>query len=149
MIPPFGCTRPSNSFSLNQIPKDQKFNLASFHLVCEVVQWYQWFEKENGTLYQGEFTQNILVIFGPSSFEDFTNALTKLHQTTIVREYQKKFEKLANHIEELDDSFYRSYFISGLKEEIQVEVKMFNSNNMIAKIGLAKLVEDKFNIESK
>jgi len=56
---------------------------------------------------------------------------------------------LANHIEGLDDAFYQSCFISGLKEEVQVEVKMLYPNNMIAKIGLSKLVEDRFNAQRK
>lgn len=56
---------------------------------------------------------------------------------------------MANHIKRLDDAFYQSYFINGLKEEIQLEIKMFNLNNMIVAIGLAKLVEDKFNAQHK
>lgn len=68
---------------------------------------------------------------------------------TMVREYQIEFEKLANHIEGLDEAFFHIYFISGLKEEIQVEVKIFNPRNMITTIGLAKLAKDKFNAQHK
>jgi len=66
-----------------------------------------------------------------------------------MREYQTYFEKLANHIEGLDEVFSHSCFISRIKEEIQVEVKMFNPNNMIAMIGLAKLAEDKLSEKCK
>ena len=92
-----------------------------------------------------EFTQQLLVHFGPSDYEDFTRALTKLRQITIIKEYHNKFEKLANHNEGLDDAFFTSCFISGLKEEIRLEVKMFNPKTMMDAIALAKLTEDKAN----
>lgn len=72
-------------------------------------------------------------------------ALTKLYQMTMVREYQNEFEKLSNCIGGLDEAFFCIYFISGLKEEIQIEFKIFNPRNIIVVIGLTKLVEDKFN----
>ena len=71
------------------------------------------------------FFKLLLQRFGPSAFDDFTGALTKLHQTSTMWEYQTEFEKLANHIEGLPDAFYLSYFISGLKDAIHFEVKIF------------------------
>ena len=84
-----------------------------------------------------------MIHFGTSEYEDFTGALTKLHQTTIVKEYQNHFDKLANHKEGLDDTFFTSCFISGLKEEHKIEVKIFNPKTMMDAIALAKLAEDK------
>lgn len=46
-------------------------------------------------------------------------------------------------MEEIDDAFYRSYFISELKVEIQAKVKIFKLDTMMATIGLPKLEEDK------
>jgi len=60
-----------------------------------------------------------------------------------VREYQIEFEKLANHTEGLFDEFFRSYFVSGLKDVIQSDVKMFRPSTMMEALGLAKLAEDK------
>ena len=56
--------------------------------------------------------------FGPSGFDEFTGALTKLRQIGTVREYQTEFEKLVKHTEGFSDAFYRSCFISGLKDTI-------------------------------
>jgi len=61
----------------------------------------------------------------------------------IVKEYQNQFAKLANHIEGLDDTFFTSCFINGLKEELKPEVKMFNLKTMMDVIALVKLAEDK------
>jgi len=63
-----------------------------------------------------------------------------------MHEYQIEFEKLSNHTEGLHNALFCSCFINGLKKEIQAEVKMFNPNNMITMIRLAKLVEDKFDV---
>ena len=81
--------------------------------------------------------------FGLSAFDDFIGALTKLHQIGTVKEYQTEFEKLANHTAGLPDDFYRSCFISGLKDAFRSEVKIFSPNIMMEALGLAKLAEDK------
>ena len=60
-----------------------------------------------------------------------------------MREYETEFEKLSNHIEGFSDAFYRSCFISGLKDTLRSEVNMFCPNTMMEILGLAKLAEDK------
>ena len=89
------------------------------------------------------FSQLFLQLFGPSAFDDFTGALTKLRQTGTVREYQTEFEKLVKHIEGFSDAFYRICFIIGLKDTIRSEVNMFYPNTMMEILGLDKLAEDK------
>jgi len=64
-----------------------------------------------------------------------------------MKEYQTQLEKLVNITKGLDDSFFKSCFISNLKDDIQVEVKMFNPKEMIDVIALDNLVEDKFNAQ--
>jgi len=66
---------------------------------------------------------------------------------TTMREYQMEFKKLANCTEVLDEGFFHSFFISGIKEEIRAKVKMFNPSNMTSIIRLSKLVEDKFSAQ--
>jgi len=68
--------------------------------------------------YIGDFTNNLLIRFSPSEFEDFTSTLIKLCQKMTMQEYQIEFEKLDNHTEGLDDALFHSYFINGLKDEI-------------------------------
>ena len=80
--------------------------------------------------------------FGPTAFDDFIGSLTKIRQTGTVREYQTKFEKLDNHIEGLFDAFYRSCFISNLKDAIWSEVKMLWHSTMMEELGLDNLEKD-------
>lgn len=67
--------------------------------------------------------------------------LTKLKQTTSVKDYQEQFELLANKTQGLPAHFFTSCFISGLKEEIRANVLMFKPATTLQAIGLAKLQE--------
>ena len=120
-----------------------KFPLASFHLERESLQWFYWYIKDHEEPQWTYFCQLILHRFGPSGFDEFTRALTKLRQTGTVREYQTEFEKLVKHTEGFSDAFYMSCFISGLKDTIRSEVNMFCPNTMMEILGLAKLTKDK------
>ena len=66
-----------------------------------------------------------------------------------MREYQTKFEKLTNHTEGLPDAFYLSCFISGLKDAIRFEVKMFFPNIMMKYLELAKLSKDNIRAQQR
>ena len=87
--------------------------------------------------------------FGPSGFDEFTKALTKLRQTSTVKEYQIEFENLVKHIEGFFDAFYRSCFIIGLKDIIQFDVTMFCPNIMMEILGLPKLAKDKIRAQQR
>ena len=71
-----------NTFDVNKVP------LASFHLEHEALQWFRWYIKAHAEPNWTDFSQLLLQRFGPSAFDDFTGALTKLRQTGTVREYQ-------------------------------------------------------------
>jgi len=75
-------------FPLNQILEDLKVHMATFHLDHEALQWNQWYSKTHPNPSWDEFTQKLLIHFGSSEYEDFKGALTKLHQTTTVKENQ-------------------------------------------------------------
>ena len=130
-------------FSLHNPFDVTKFPLASFNLEHGALQWFCCYMKDHEEPKWKYFCQLLLQRFGPSAFDDFTGALTKLCQIGTVKEYQTEFEKLANHTKGLPDDFYRSCFISGLKDAIRSEVKMFSPNTMMEALGLAKLAEDK------
>lgn len=53
----------------------------------------------------------------------------KLRSTSTVKDFQRQFEKLVNRTR---GKFFKSYFISELKEEITMEVKMHGPKIMQA-----------------
>ena len=69
-------------------------------------------------------------------------ALSKFRQVSSVAQYKGKFEALSNRIKELPDKHKLSCFLSGLKEEIRLPVKMFNHPNLGVAFDLAKIQEE-------
>ncbi|OMO93214.1 hypothetical protein COLO4_17041 [Corchorus olitorius] len=70
-------------------------------------------------------------------------ALFKLRQTSLVVQYQKDFEILANRVQGLSDEHLKNLFTSGLKPTIQQEVVMFNPTTHYQALELAFMAEAK------
>lgn len=81
------------------------------------------------------------VRFGPTAYDDPMEALTKLKQTTTVATYKAQFQSLSNRLKGLSKKHKLSCFLSGLKYEIRLPIKMLNPINLGATFGLAKIQE--------
>ena len=115
--------------------------MAILHLEDRALKWYQWFEKTHNLVNWDLFKNGLISHFGSDAYEDSMGELTKLKQTTTVRDYQEQFEILANKTQGLPENFFTSCFISGLKKEIRANVLMFKPTTTMQAIGLAKLQE--------
>ncbi|XP_035551124.1 uncharacterized protein LOC118349695 [Juglans regia] len=69
-------------------------------------------------------------------------ALTRLKQTSTVASYMNQFEGLTNRLQGLSQSHKLSCFLSGLKDEIRIPVRMLYPVNLNATYGLAKMQEE-------
>ena len=87
--------------------------------------------------------------FGTSAYDDPMETLSKLRQVGSVAHYKGQFEALSDCIKELPDKHKLSCFLSGLKEEIRLPVKMFNPPNLGAAFGLAKIQEEYLDASKK
>ena len=83
----------------------------------------------------------MLTRFGSTTYDDPMEALTRLRQTSTVALYKGEFEALANHIRGLSPQHKLSYFLSGLKDEVRLPMRMLNPPTLIAAFGLAKIQE--------
>ena len=118
MIQLVGYTRPNNTLICITLLMSPKSHLHHFIWNVKPLQWFCWYIKDHEEPQWTDFCQLLLHRFGPSGFDEFTRALTKLRQTDTVREYQIEFENLVKHTEGFSDAFYRSCFISGIKDTI-------------------------------
>ncbi|GJT12037.1 transposon ty3-G gag-pol polyprotein [Tanacetum coccineum] len=88
-----------------------------------------------GWIYQAEqyfdFQKALLTWFGPTDYDDASEALHRLKQVTTVAAYQESFERLLNRVDGLPESFLVGCFIGGLKEEIRLEVKFKNPRQLV------------------
>lgn len=94
-----------------------------------------------------EFTKALLVHFGPTEFEDFSEDFTRLWQTTTVDVYQKSFEKLSHRVDSLLKTFLIGCFVARLKDEIQLDVKMKQAQSLAKVIGVLQLVEERNSLQ--
>ena len=75
---------------------------ASYHLDDEALIWFQDCERSLNSW--ETFVRAIQVKFGPSSYDDPMETLTKLKQTITVAAYKSQFEMLSNIIGNLPES---------------------------------------------
>nr|GEZ49022.1 hypothetical protein [Tanacetum cinerariifolium] len=136
-------------FKFQKVAEGDRIALASFHLDGIVLQWHRWYTKAQGPVTWAEFTKALLVRFGPTEYEDPSEALHRLKQSTTVVIYQETFERLSNRVEGLPESFLVCCFIGGLKDEIRLEVKLKKPRRLVKAMGMARLVEEKNNLARK
>jgi hypothetical protein len=99
--------------------------------------------EASGNLYNWHvLTQALLERFGPSSYDDPMEALSKLKQITTVDDYKERFEALSNRVRGVDDHNRVSCFLGGLKDDIRLPVCMFKPQTLLVAYGLAKVQEE-------
>ncbi|XP_076897827.1 uncharacterized protein LOC143551249 [Bidens hawaiensis] len=103
-----------------KVPEADQAELAALHLDGIALQWHKWYTKSRGPLTWAEFTSALLQRFGPTDFEDPSEAFSRLKQITTVAAYQEAFERISQRV----DVFLLGCFIGGLKDEIRLEVKI-------------------------
>lgn len=102
-----------------------------------------------GPLKWDEFTKAVQLWFGPTDYEDPSEALTRLKQTTPVATYQEAFEKLSHWVDGLPENFLIGCFIAELRDEIRIAVKIKQPRTLADTIGVAKLNEERNQLQRK
>ena len=74
-------------FSLHNVPIYHRVQMASFNLESEALHWFQWLRVNHPDPSWEYFESQLLTRFGPSDYEDFTEALIRLKQTSTVHDY--------------------------------------------------------------
>ncbi|XP_077250240.1 uncharacterized protein LOC143889774 [Tasmannia lanceolata] len=132
-------------FAFHNTPNDQRLLISSFHMEGHALSWFQWMYSNGFLKTWNGFLEALSARFGPSPYEDYKGALSKLLQTTTVLAYQAPFENLAHKVTGLSESFLLSFFISGLKPEIKRDLLIAKPQSLLQAMSLGRLQEDKFN----
>lgn len=83
-----------------------------------------------------------MIRFGPHSYDDLMESLTRLRQIGLMEEQKSKLEALSNRLMGLFDNYKLSCFSNSLKDEVRVLVRMFSHTSLIHANRLAKLQEE-------
>lgn len=102
--------------------------------------WFQNADKDGQFPTWDDFTQALLVRFGPA-YDDPMESLVKLSQSSTMAEYTSQFKSLPNLLRGLSNKYKLSCFLTGLKDEICLPLQI-SPRNLVAAFGLPKLHEE-------
>lgn len=124
--------KATQHFEFHQTPPAHRLLMASYHDALDTGQFNTW----------ETFIRVLLVRFGPTAYDDPMQELTHLKQTGTVSAYKAQFESLSNRLRGLSENHKLSCFLSSLKDEIRLPIRMLNPINLSAAFGLAKIQEE-------
>ncbi|XP_075673885.1 uncharacterized protein LOC142643233 [Castanea sativa] len=108
----------------------------------EALIWFQ--DAENSGFFSDweAFVKVVHERFGATSYDDPMESLTRLKQTSFVIAYKGQFEAISNRVRSLSELHKLSCFLSGLKDEVRLPVRMLGPKNLNKAFGLAKMQEE-------
>ncbi|GJV01814.1 hypothetical protein Tco_1335383, partial [Tanacetum coccineum] len=86
--------------------------------------------------------------FGLSKDEDSQGTLSKLLKLSMVEDYQREFEKLMNRVTNIPDSLLISFYISGLKLNLQHELLVSKPTTLGDAFSLARITKARMEDQS-
>uniref|UniRef100_A0A2N9H4K3 Ty3 transposon capsid-like protein domain-containing protein n=1 Tax=Fagus sylvatica TaxID=28930 RepID=A0A2N9H4K3_FAGSY len=126
-------------FEYYQVHDASKVMHASYHLDDDALIWFQSCEHDLGCW--DNFARAIQLRFGPPSYDDPMELLIKLKHVNSIEEYKGLFESLSNRIRNLSSMHKLSCFMSGLKDEVRLAIKMQGPRTLGEAYALAKIQE--------
>ena len=129
-------------FAYYSTPEHQKFLMAYYQMEGEALIWFQ--DAENSGLFNDweAFVKATHVRFGAVSYDDPMESLTRLKQTSSVIAYKGQFEAISNRVQSLSEPYKLSCFLSGLKDEVRLIIRMLSPKNLNEAFGLAKMQQE-------
>ncbi|WOH05166.1 hypothetical protein DCAR_0624580 [Daucus carota subsp. sativus] len=138
--------RKCNKFFLfHQVKDSFKCDLVEMYLDGKADTWFQSYKFVKETVSWKEFGEAIVKRFGKKGGVDEQEEFNKLVQEGSVMEYIDRFEELKAVLlcrnANLDESYFVSSFISGLKGELKPMVRLMKPTSLSDAIDIAQLQE--------
>nr|XP_027081138.1 uncharacterized protein LOC113703854 [Coffea arabica] len=115
--------------------------------------WFQGVKIEKPMLSWEEFVDLLCRRFNDRTCRDIVEEFNKLQQIGNVEEYQEKFEELKALMmmtnRNMDETYFISSFISGLKEEIKPMIKMLKPATLAEAFELSQWQEYSLKLQNK
>ncbi|XP_027088658.1 uncharacterized protein [Coffea arabica] len=148
------CIRKCNEYNLNyQIPEEQKVEVIEMYLEGRADKWFQGVKLEKPGITWRMFEELLYKIFDNRNGKDVVEEFNKLQQARNVEEYQERFEELKTLMmiknPHLDEEYFISSFISGLKDEIKTMIRMLRPTTLSQTFEMATLQEDALRLQTR
>ena len=130
-------------FRYYQTPDESKVEIASMYLEGDALDLFAWISAENNHLYWEELVKILHENYGPAEFQNPDEHLCNIKQTGTVQEYRQEFAKRVARVHDWPDHCLLGVFLSGLKEELKVDVRIHKPRNVFKAVSLALEFEEK------
>ncbi|GKC30486.1 ty3-gypsy retrotransposon protein, partial [Tanacetum coccineum] len=130
-------------FSLLNTLVDQRLKVVGFNFEGGAAKWFCWMSRNKLINGWDEFLESVRNHFGPSKYEDLQGTLSKLLQIGTVAQYQGEFEKLMNRATNVSETLLISFYISGLKPNLQRELLVVKPATLGEAFSLARVTESR------
>ncbi|PKA61698.1 putative mitochondrial protein [Apostasia shenzhenica] len=133
--------RCEHFFEIDNTPPEFRLKLISIYLEGKALHWHQNFLRSRGNAVSWEeYKVAISQRFAERAYEDPLSDLITLKQDGTVNEYLDKFDEISSKLN-LNDEQIVSFFVTGLKEEIQYGVRLLRPHNLREAANLASIQE--------
>ncbi|KAK2974937.1 hypothetical protein RJ640_009219 [Escallonia rubra] len=136
-------------FDFNPVDEQYKVSFASVHFDGQAEFWYGTYIKARGKVSWPNFARDLHARFSSLFRESVIGEFHKLRQTTTVEQYYNDFETLRSILvsegSKFEEDYFIQSFISGLKDEIRLEVEKFDVEDFSRAIFLARKQEASLN----
>ncbi|XP_057419854.1 uncharacterized protein LOC130713989 [Lotus japonicus] len=112
-------------FALRGVSEEDRMQATLLALEGKALSWFQWWERCNPNPTWEGFKLAVIRRFQPAMVQNPFELLLSLKQTGTVEEFVEEFEKYVGALKEIDQDFAKGIFLNGLKEEVKMEVKLY------------------------
>ncbi|KAF3773025.1 hypothetical protein EJ110_NYTH56371 [Nymphaea thermarum] len=131
-------------FICQEINEQHKIRLAKMYLEEDAMEWYCFWEEDFPNATWEVFREELLLRFGDTTYVNHEIELRNLKQTSTVKDYQTKFERLSSMVRNRPVESKIAHFIGGLSEDIQIEMLRDPPTELRKCFALAKVIEEQF-----
>ncbi|KAJ1376650.1 Retrotransposon gag domain [Sesbania bispinosa] len=128
---------------VNDKRDEEKMEAVLVALEDRALHWYQWWEEQTPSPTWDQFKAVVIRRFQLVLVQNPFGPLLSIKQTGTVMEYQEKFEMVSAPLKDADKLILKGIFLNGLQEELQAELKLYNSENLSELMDRALLLEEK------
>ncbi|KAL4348329.1 hypothetical protein GQ457_17G014550 [Hibiscus cannabinus] len=140
-------------FALFEIPEEHKLEIASMYLEGRAEIWFDGYIMQKHRATWHEFTADLCHRFSDKNCSDIIEEFNKLIQKGSVEDYQGKFEERKPYMllynVSLEEGYFVSSFVSGLKEELKHRVKVHEPKSLAEAYRQTKLHELSIEFENR
>lgn len=135
--------RVERYFDFYKLTEQERLDAVVVALEGDALKWFQWENRRRPIRRWDELKGFLLRQFRSASGGSLYEQWLSTNQTHTVAEYQRKFIETAAPLKGLTEEILLGQFLTGLKEEIRVEVRILNPINLEQAMEFAVRIEEK------